>query len=731
MSLRADIRHRLDYLLVPDRLKRIDALKLKIEELEREREEVRQHIPLWDRIAFFSDTPDEVREDEIALKLEPSRKVLGQIREEVALNLEKVGREFPPFAIGAQIERSFQLAHAQGDATDLSPLQSVLEALAAQVLEVWVPDFDPAALFEALSEHSRCERAAKRGSAPKSHDRLGVTPLAKGELAPLVAKRLAEGEFFKEQTRLNALETRRIQLASAHEKAAKAVSLLDTINVFSGSKAEEARDAVRVDLAETEKQLTRSYETTRQLLHVALSAYPPLAVYQRAVEVLGVLGQLDPAREANLNAAGQVTRQAVVSGRALVFAGLRRLLSTFLEVFPDVPIPLTVAQELTDGSAHRTLSPRGLLIREFHKRLDGSWARGVCEEALAHAAMQGALAQRLKKVRAQIGLLDRIIFFVDSAKEREEEELERRASWHRREASRLWSELLQVARSTGKELAPFAVRDLAIKVTHQIDALSTESGSSKFPKDCSVLGRDAAIASMVQIRDILRDHYTLEGTRAEMMAQVANASDVQGAEEERRRFEPLAHSEVLRRLARRLQDTAFAKSFRSLEVHKSEFAGLSFDDDDLGEKITLWDKINVFTTTPEEAEREELRADLSKLDSDIQDALTSVDGLFQRALADVYPPAILYYSVGGVISALRAVRAACNSRSVSTGTGKNARTETIYTCDLTGKAAAIAALRAWRGNLARTYGELPGYHDLLEHCQLDGIVEAGWNFDPH
>ena len=75
MSLRADIRHRLDYLLVPDRLKRIDALKLKIEELERERAEVRQHIPLWDRIAFFSDTPDEAREGEIALKLEAAQEL--------------------------------------------------------------------------------------------------------------------------------------------------------------------------------------------------------------------------------------------------------------------------------------------------------------------------------------------------------------------------------------------------------------------------------------------------------------------------------------------------------------------------------------------------------------------------------------------------------------------------------------------------------------------------------
>jgi hypothetical protein len=734
MSLRADIRHRLDYLLIPDRLKRIDALKLKIEELERERSEVRQWIPLWDRVKFFSQVPDEAREGEITLKLEPSRTVLVQLREEVALTLERVGREFPPFAIGAQIERSFQLAHGQ-NATDVGPLQAVLEALAARILEVWVPDFDAAALFDALSVPSRCQRAAERGVAPATDDRLGVAPLAKGELISVVAKRLSEGDFFKEQLRLSALEERRIQLASAHEKAAKSVSLLDTVNVFSGSKAEEARDAIRRDLEETEKQLTRCYETTRQLLHRALGAYPPLAIYQRAVEVLGVLGQLDPAREPNLDASGRVTRQAVVSGRALVFAGLRRLLSTFLEVFPDVPIPLTVAQELTDGSARRTLSPRALLIREFHKRLEGSWGRGVCEEALAHAAMQGALAQRLKKLRTQIGLLDRIIFFVNSAKEKEKEkekeELERRASWHRREADRLWDELLRSARGIGGQLAPFAVRDVAIRVTREIDALSTELGSSKAPKECSVLGCDEAIASMVEIRDILRDRYMLEGTRAEMMARVAETPDADGDEDERRRFEPLAHAEVLRRLARRLQGTAFSESFRSLEPHKDEFARLSFTDQDLGDQITLWDKINAFTTTPEGTKREELHADLSKLDTEIQTALTTVDALFQQALADVYPPAILYYSIGGVISALRAIRAECRPRSVSTGSGRHARKETSYTCDLAGKDTALAALRVWRANLARTYGELPGYHELLEHCQLDGIVEAGWDFDPH
>jgi hypothetical protein len=96
-----------------------------------------------------------------------------------------------------------------------------------------------------------------------------------------------------------------------------------------------------------------------------------------------------------------------------------------------------------------------------------------------------------------------------------------------------------------------------------------------------------------------------------------------------------------------------------------------------------------------------------------------VDRALDQA-AEAYPPAALSWSLEGVVGSVAAIRATCRSRTVTTGTGKNRRTETRYDCSLDGESAARSAMRAWLARFVRVYGALPGHRALLAGWTLDG-----------
>lgn len=701
--LQEGIKTRLKHLLTLDKVQRVESLVREIEELARERLEVDQRVPLWDRIVFFSDTPDEGRAGEIDLTLEPRRRVLGQLRREIEADFDRVGRDFPPFGIGVAVERCFRVAREQlrvegflrRKVAEQDQLRDELAGLADRIVETWVRDFQPTRMFERISDPDRCEEVAGEPEELDEDVRLGVAPVLNRHLIPLVARRLKAGPFFGEKARLLSLQRERDRLEGQYRDARGSVSLLDRLNPFSDSRAERRRDDIKARLAETEESLRRCFETTRRLLHQALAAYPPLAIYQRVVEVLGVAQMLRVERERNLTPSGEATSREIVAPRALVFASLRRLLETFGEVFPDVPLPLQVTLELSDGNLGRRRSPREKLIREFHERLDASWAPGVRDQALEHAAMQGRLGRTLKRVRGNISLVDRIVFWSESVAKQRTERLEERDAWHREAAEALWSKLLGAARSVGETLAPLAARDLAIRASDELDAVHTEDGQASIPRACGVHGRERVLGSLVTMRRSLGEHYGLEGSRAVLLAAVAAQAEVAPPEQEPSPFEPLSYADVVERLAGRLQSTPFRALYETLQEPLA------------GRPPTVWDAV-ALGDEPE------------GLSAEVCGELRRIDELVERAF-DAYPPARLFYGLGGVILRVESIRAV--SREVQDSDPLR------HACVLEGKGEAQAALRRWCTTLVETFGRLPDYHELLQLWELRGIQEPGWQFD--
>ena len=184
-------------------------------------------------------------------------------------------------------------------------------------------------------------------------------------------------------------------------------------------------------------------------------------------------------------------------------------------------------------------------------------------------------------------------------------------------------------------------------------------------------------------------------------------------------FTPLQPAALHGLLAFMLEGTSFKEQYQEATQRLGSLRKADRERVSVEEEITLWDRINVFTTTEAEARRNELKAEIGGLSAELVTQRAEVAGKFWQALR-AYPPALLCAQLDGVVEAVEDIRAVCRSYTVSTGSGKTRRTETRYRCDLVGKDEAVRAMQGWAAEMVRVFGEQLGYHELLEALELEG-----------
>ena len=687
MSLGRSVRERLRHHLLDRRLERIDAVARELEELRRERAEISLQIPTWDRVYVFDDTPDEDRIHKIDLALEPRVKVLRQLREEVAKDLETIGEEFPPFGIGVAIERAFRLA--AGDlrpgpswAADKATLSDLLSGIADRVAASWVPDFAPGALLQELGDVERCRRAAALAPGPLPvHARLGLAPLSQDALAPLVAKRLLEGEFFTAQAEQRSAQLAYDAAAYAAQEASTRVPLLERLNVFSEGPAQIALSERQEELTQAEEALRRAFERSQALLHDALGGYPPLQVHQRALEARGMAELLRVERVPILSPDGRRREEEVVVPRALIVAALRRLIDAFGEAFPGVPLPLSVAQERSAIGARRR-SPREHLERAVFSALEEGWALDLRQRALEHAALLGMTTRELASQQA--GWLGRLGAGAESLAERR--------AWHEVAATDCWRHVLLHTRRQCETLAPLAARDLVLRASWALTEVRTTPGEFTSPQACPLQGLPAVRSALSAVERSLGAHYDLGGSPFELLQAIATAAPSQSEEIPSAPFEPLSRPQLVARLA---------GWFPAGLADRLAALGPVTPEDWLG-------AIDPLEPDPEGAERaRELRAVATELD---------------LALQAAYPPARLYFELARVVRRVDAIQTECAPRRVEI----NGRIETRYACELVRQGPAVEAMEALGSLLHEIYGELPDAHELLLTWERSAVVESSW-----
>jgi hypothetical protein len=175
-------------------------------------------------------------------------------------------------------------------------------------------------------------------------------------------------------------------------------------------------------------------------------------------------------------------------------------------------------------------------------------------------------------------------------------------------------------------------------------------------------------------------------------------------------------------LAARAQSSGLAEMYAAVASQQVELEQTDQEREAVKEKISLWDTINVFKTTEDEARYKDLKTQvggMARREAMLRERLWE---LFEAALAG-YPPGLLWAELARVVDAIDEIRAVCESYTVTTGTGNNRRTETRYRCSLLGKDEAVEAMTRWSARMVAVFGEQLGYHELLEALELEPAPE--------
>lgn len=698
-------------------------LRSEILALMRERAEVGQRIPFWDRVIFFSDTPDEQHAKGLDAQLRERRSELAAINVRLHAAHEAAAARFPPFALAIAIDDAVRLAIEGLQIRGLifksvdrkDDLDRALEAAGQQLLDLYIPGADIPALIRRLAERERFEDTGV--SAELDGDpRLGFAPIRPGELEAAMALELARCGFLDDRDRVRRLSGERDDLARAYKEARERVPFIDKVNVFTDSPAEKERDRLKLALDSKEEEARRAFEATRKHIHAALAVFPPLLIFQGLAEALGIAGLLSAEKVGDLKENGALTQRTILAPRVLVFAAFHRLQQTLEDTFPGMPAPWTHREAPADPR-DRSLAP---VVDAFVEDFQAGPGPELCARALAHAATQGQLSWQLRQVRRGIAIIDRLVFWSDTEAETREDALEERHEWSQSSSESLWRSLIEGADEVCDGIGPLALKRRAIEASRAIAAIHTDSGESSFPKSCSVYGRGEAQSALAGIRDTLAGIYGVAGSRMDTMMRVAEVEPVPTAVERggRHLFEPLTSEQLCASIAAQIKDLdAFRDNIRVMRSENKKLEALEGEKAAVEERISLWDRINIFTTTPDEAQRNELKAEIKSLSETARTRYARADEEFERA-ASSYPPAVLKFRLNEAIDAVGRIRAVCRRRTVTTGSGKNKRTETRYYCALEGHSRAVNAMKRWAAAFVRDFGALPDSHRLLEVWQL-------------
>lgn len=701
------------------KLTALGEVESQLDQLTRELTETQAKIPLWDRIVFFSDTPDEARVAALNQTLSETRARRDQLQGEVDETIEAIGERFAPIELWKRLDACARLAHE-----DLTvggwfsrkvrrpdALLKELRALSQRIVALYTPDFDAVRMIEALSDEETCRALARPVSDIVFPDeRLGYAPITHDDLVALVAGKLLDSGYFQLQAHIKRLDERHQSLNAERRQASDKVTLLDGLNPYHESEAEAQSHTLALKSNLTRQQQEETQEEAHRAMFAALEVYPPLNLHRQVGAVFGALQNLRVIKTNRINANGAVTVVHTVRARALLQAALQNLRRTFVRTFPGVPLPSLASRRAIQRSRQggaASNSPRHQLLRDFTRSMDRQDGQSIIAQSLVHAASLHSLRTQQQVTNNQIGLLDRAAFWSNSAPELQLRRLKARQRLHQDAFDECWQQLMAAARLAGREQAPLLIRDLTASASLNLRAITTSSSPCRVSHH-----RDTTLTELGKLHEVFNWGYGLEGNRQTLMAQVAQRLK-QGAVPTPTdfAFRRREHAEIVDLIAHRLVGTQFSDEFLRLNDATRAWHEATQDEEDARQKVSFWDWVNVFSETDAERDRAEARSRKNNLRAQITHDSQALNAAFDLALA-AYPPAQLFCLIDGVSAAVRAIYAKLMTR---TTTDSKGRTRTRTSCELFNKKPAVNAMNRWNQTLINTYGHLPDYHECLVH----------------
>lgn len=422
-------------------------------------------------------------------------------------------------------------------------------------------------------------------------------------------------------------------------------------------------------------------------LKKALKKAPPeLADGLQRLESL--LSRLEPRKEPCLNAAGQVQQPSASPVGPLWIAVLEGLSREARGLWPEAPSP---------GEASSWFWP-----------VKSAPAGGPPLEALGeHLARLSRLDQLVVSTNSKIKLIDRINIFTDSPEEarlkgHKAERQSVEAGW--KEARRDYHD--QAAAERGQQEAGF-LSDRLVSLLQALAQVTTERGKSNWPKECPLLHGDSLIPDCDWLLEQQSRRHDLSGDYESLIERVCAAKPGEASFPERLK----AH------LGDALNAAVKAAQLAASEHREAgEFTATE------EKKVTLLDKVNIFTDSPREKAAKEARRVQTELAAAAQRAQENIRTVLMQGLAD-FPAANLYYMCVELRELCGSIRAVCRSQTYTTGSGSSRRTKTRYYCEIHGVEAAARQATLCAATFHQYHGQVHGLYRQLTRQRMHQVRE--------
>lgn len=401
-----------------------------------------------------------------------------------------------------------------------------------------------------------------------------------------------------------------------------------------------------------------------------------------------LLTRLETVKEPCLNAAGQVQVPSASPFGPLWIEVLESLSAEARSLWPEAPSP---GEATSWFWPVKSAPPAGPSLAALGELL-GELAR---------------LDQLVVSTDQKVKWIDRINIFTDSPEEAQLKghKAERRsleARW--KEARRDYHD--QAAAERGQQEAGF-LSDRLVSVSQALAQVTTTRGKSDWPKECPLLNADSLLPDCDWLLEQQSRRHGLSGDYESLTEQVCMARPGQATFPERLK----AH------LGNALNAAVKAAELAASE-HKeaSEFTATE------EKKVTLMDKVNIFTDSPREKAAKEAKRVQTELADAALRAQENIRAVLMQGLAD-FPEANLYYLCVELRQLCESIRAVCRSQSYTSGSGSSRRTKTRYYCEIHGLEPARRQANLCAATFHQYHGQVLGLYRQLTRQRMHQVRE--------
>ena len=418
-----------------------------------------------------------------------------------------------------------------------------------------------------------------------------------------------------------------------------------------------------------------------------LSPQPdPLAT--ALARLTSLLSRLETKKELCLNAAGQLQAPPASLTGPLYIDALEQISAAARDLWPEVPSPGEAVGWLWPVKPKPVAGPSLDLLRQELDRLS-------------------QLDMLVESTDRKIKLIDRINIFTDSPEEAalKQHKAERKAaevSW--KEARGAYHQ--EAASWHGSQEATF-VSDRLVSLIEALAKVSTTKGRKRSFINCPLNNADSLLPDCNWLMEKQSHRHGYSGDYESLTRQVCAAQPGQASLPERLK-EQLGN--------------ALNAAVKAAQLAESEYQEAVKFTAHAQKKVTLMDKINIFTDSPREVAAKEAKRVECDLARGVQWAQEEIRKVLMGGL-ESFPSANLYYMCEELRARCTAIQVLCCSENVTRGSGDDEYTVTEYWCEIVGLEEARRQASRCAATCHQHHGQVHGLYRQLTRQRMHEVQE--------